>query len=380
MRKFSSGTLRHICSPPTLTSGRRAAIQHVAALFVSVAVVLAPAGCGYEHNPAGRDAVDAEGPTSSTGTSTASVSAGTSQQPSNPLPAQGIEVFKAAWGTGPDQVGEPGNHTTGGILEGPASFVVANDGSIYLLDANNSRVLLISPAGEVTKAIPIETREPTDIALAADGSVIVDDSLGTATIQAYSTNGGLKAKLKLPANAQGVILWTQGDVTYSFMALDMDKGPGRGGYVPIYQGGAFQDPAQTMAQGSSDKPLPGGSVNLSTRGSTVVATINNTGKSPVLVSLDPDLSSSVETDRLPSGETTLSFLVEVKDASGALTGVSHRILWVVDRAGGIKKFDLGIERFRGDGTVATRVGPDGMIYYLNGDPAGGIRIDRFALD
>lgn len=82
-------------------------------------------------------------------------------------------VLNAAWGAGADQLGlsKPQEANP----EGPMSFAVSDDGSIYILDQLNKRIQVFDPAGNRTSTIPIPGTTFSDIDLGRSGKIILLD-------------------------------------------------------------------------------------------------------------------------------------------------------------------------------------------------------------
>lgn len=75
--------------------------------------------------------------------------------------------------------------------EGPMSFAVSADGSIYLLDQVNLRVLVFRPDGSLSREIPIAAATYQDIEITRDGRIVLLDRLAQASLLVIDQRGGI---------------------------------------------------------------------------------------------------------------------------------------------------------------------------------------------
>ncbi len=96
--------------------------------------------------------------------------------PSTQLQVVGPEVLvKVPWGVGPDNLGRlDGNE---GASEGPMSFQVASDGTIWFLDQTRFRLAQFNDQGAFLREVPIPGDTFQEFEVMADGSFVVLDRL-----------------------------------------------------------------------------------------------------------------------------------------------------------------------------------------------------------
>ncbi len=111
--------------------------------------------------------------------------------------AQHTRVLSLGWGTGPDQVGR--RRDPEAAAEGPMALGVGRDGSVYVLDQINGRVLRRGKDGAFGKPIAIGTTTAQDLLVDATGGVTVLDRLGEHTLKRYAPDGELVAQQTLGA-------------------------------------------------------------------------------------------------------------------------------------------------------------------------------------
>jgi len=115
------------------------------------------------------------------------------QQPTGPgsvgrfaVPKEGTRArqrtwAKASWGKGEGQIGL--DYLSGGTeTYTPQGFVPTRDGRLIVLDSNNGRLVEYDRAGRVERTLSVAPLVmPADVALAADGTLIVTDHAGVQT-------------------------------------------------------------------------------------------------------------------------------------------------------------------------------------------------------
>jgi Cys-rich repeat protein len=87
--------------------------------------------------------------------------------------SESTTVVDAAWGDGPEDLGHlvPDEASP----EGPASFVVADDGTIHILDQLNRRIQVFDAAGTFNKTISISESTFSDIDLGQNDQLVLLD-------------------------------------------------------------------------------------------------------------------------------------------------------------------------------------------------------------
>jgi len=291
-------------------------------------------------------------------------------------------VARAAKGNGPGEVALGCNQFQG-ICFGPTSFDVAPDGTVWVVDALNDRLLGYPPGhpGTPSRTIPLAF-SPIDLAIAPDGGFYL------------TAHGGQTYNHLVALDASGRRRWTHlilstiynaniriasDGVTYSVDGLTNFR------WIPV--AGRAGNPlslAQQQRGMLRYQPLSGdGQLIITYRGdheqwegiATAAGTLQRTWR---LESVDTMYGRLGSTASVVDGDPVLTFDVPNKANDRLETMVVH-----LSSSGGL------LERFflaRGvtasmDGEVATdtRVGPDGALYQLNSDPARGVRIVRYGL-
>lgn len=121
--------------------------------------------------------------------------------------ATGRVVARFDWGGGPNQLGR--NTPDEANPEAPMSFAPGPNGSTYVLDQVNGRVLRMGPDGEVLGTTNLDQVAPQDLAVAADGTVAVLDRLADRNVAVISPEGEVLGRLPL----EGDLLEEAGGVT-----------------------------------------------------------------------------------------------------------------------------------------------------------------------
>lgn len=103
-----------------------------------------------------------------------------------------------AWGSGPGQIGRP--PAKEGHGETPLRLDVDAEGTAYLLDGENGRIVRLFPDGGAAGDIRLPVRDPLDLAVAKDGSLALleggEDREGGVTLT--SPDGRARGQLPLP--------------------------------------------------------------------------------------------------------------------------------------------------------------------------------------
>lgn len=157
------------------------ATRSCAPLVLLAAALLAAIGCRETPEPEGtRETRDKQ--------AAASLSRGSRTRAATRL-------FVAPWGTGPTSLGrvvpEEGNP------EGPMSFVVGGDGTLFVLDQVNARIQVLSPSGEARGAIPLPGDSFQDLELDGQGGFVVLDRLSAASLAFVDAHGQVKREVPL---------------------------------------------------------------------------------------------------------------------------------------------------------------------------------------
>ena len=126
-------------------------------------------------------------------------------------PTQGRDLFTAAWGSGPNDLGRERPEEANPI--GPMSLAADAKGRVYVLDGVNGRVVRRGPDGEPESSIKLDYAEPHDIAVGADGTAAVLDRFTEKAVAVYDPSGALRGELPL----EGEFVSDVGEVTGVFV-------------------------------------------------------------------------------------------------------------------------------------------------------------------
>jgi hypothetical protein len=293
---------------------------------------------------------------------------------------------------GPNEVGFKEGGTGCGCMDGPAgpvSFDVARNGSIWLLDVLNHRLLVWQPGKPAHPARTIHLGSKLDVrdfALGRDGTIYLNAVYAEppagdsgANLWALSPSGQLRwrAKAKL-GNALRV---GPNGVLYSVGGARND-----GAWTPLTtSAGRPLALAAQRRQTRRFEPLAGGMHLIATqlgvhevhfalvdRDGKIVRAWRVTGRTQMT------LAPSALTPRLVGGE-----LVVPLDVSGQSGRLAEHMILGLGRSGASRRFSLdGNAVCCYDGTGAStplRVASDGRLYQLRTDPKTGASVARYSL-
>jgi hypothetical protein len=294
----------------------------------------------------------------------------------------------------PDEVGfsrpPPG---ADGVAFGPWSFDVANDGSIWLLDEVNHRLLVWQP-GQVdhparTVPLPLDPLERVgDFAVAPDHTI-------------YATyvpppGPGSKTLRLCRLDARGRVLWTAATIDEIFNA-QLRIGPDNALYVVGGQGGGLGWTPLTTPAGralpladqrrrtSPAQPLPGGlrltPTHPATGGEWRFTLANQAGHTlrGWRVTSQTELGALGATPALAGGDPVV--VLEVSKQTSARFLYEYEVLRLA-RGGTSLRFAVtpAVRAVWGDAPVTgVRVGPDGRLYQLRTSPTAGVSVARYSL-
>ena len=277
---------------------------------------------------------------------------------------------------GPDEVGW--NQPQEGANYGPWTFDVARDGSIWLLDEVNNRLLVWQPGrpNQVAQTVPLPFKAAVDIAVSPSGTVYVTSMPAGEPGQLYAltSSGAVRWKAPLPDRVMGhLLMGADGVVYHEFDRLWTPLTDPHGQPLPV---------AQQRRLASALQPLRGGlrlattwvsdrevRFTLTDRAGKAVRAWRITSRTdigglnciPALVGGDPVVALGV------SQQTTTRFLYE------------YLVLRLAPSGGTQIRFALDARAVWGDDHIALRVGPDGQLYQLRSSPDTGVSIARYSL-
>jgi hypothetical protein len=271
---------------------------------------------------------------------------------------------------------------------GPWSFDVAADGSIWLLDEVNTRLLAWQPDHpDAPRIVPLPYKAAEDFALGPDGTVYVAFKPSKPdTWKVYAID------------AAGSVTWTMPQDHTEIFNTQLRIGPDGALYkVGAYAGAEVQTwtplttpegspltAAQQLTRTTSTQPLPGGltlavAYPSAHEGRLTLATTSGT---PVRIwritaAVDVDLGSSMSTPVLFGDD----LIVTVAPNRQAPSGFQFELLTLrLPPTGGIMaRVTLDPRLFWADHITYLRVGPDGALYHLRSNPDTGISIARYSL-
>ncbi len=293
----------------------------------------------------------------------------TSSLPASQSPAE-VVLFEAQWGSEPGEVGLSADRKIG-----PSSFFVTDDGTIYILDPANKRILVVSADGIAHSAIATPAVTVAyDVAVAADGNIVIYDT-GSASFQLYSPQGVLLEEMTYASSVYPSRLVRTGETVYCEMGWDT---PETGfGYSALYQSsgeGAGHLIDVSVREHLLDPPYYPLMDGAGERYGFRTPTKNSwqlykgfqeafSGEQPWAESGGP-LYPGVVAGRLI---VACNALVDPDDVAA---GIRHTVV-VVEGTGQAQRFDLATEERRvGYVHVEARVTSAGDVYFMNTDDTG----------
>lgn len=115
--------------------------------------------------------------------------------------APGVEVLaRFGWGSGDDALGREQQEE--GNPEGPMSLTVGADGSIFVLDQVNQRLVRLDAKGKRLSSTPLPLQAAQDVVVTKDGTALVMDRLVDKAVAVIGPDG--KQKGELPIEGKGL--------------------------------------------------------------------------------------------------------------------------------------------------------------------------------
>jgi len=120
-------------------------------------------------------------------TPSAVVAASVSGSTSAPVVGKTKEVASFAWGNGKGELGRLERKE--GNAEAPMSLVVDKDGTTWVLDQVNNRLVRVDKNGKPLDPIALSLKAPQDLAIGKDGTLAVLDRLVDKQVALYGPDG-----------------------------------------------------------------------------------------------------------------------------------------------------------------------------------------------
>jgi hypothetical protein len=118
--------------------------------------------------------------------------------PSSPA---GVEVIASfGWGSGPDDLGRERQQE--GNPEGPMSFALGPDGTLWVLDQVNQRLVKLDAKGGRLGTVALPVQAAQDVVVTKDGSALVMDRLVDKAVAVIGPDG--KPRGELPLEGKGL--------------------------------------------------------------------------------------------------------------------------------------------------------------------------------
>jgi hypothetical protein len=115
--------------------------------------------------------------------------------------ASGPEVLaRFGWGSGPDELGRERQQE--GNPEGPMSFAIGPDGTVWVLDQVNQRLVKLDGNGRRLGSVPLPVQAAQEVVVTRDGSALVMDRLVDKAVAIIGPDG--KPRGELPLEGKGL--------------------------------------------------------------------------------------------------------------------------------------------------------------------------------
>jgi hypothetical protein len=283
---------------------------------------------------------------------------------------------------GPKEVGwESPPPGADGVSFGPWSFDIARDGSIWLLDEVNQRLLLWQPGrpDRPGRTVPLPFKAAVDLALDADGTIYVTSMPAGGSghyLYALTPTGQVRWKILLPEQrAMGSLLVADGVVYHHFTS-----------WTPMTDSHGQPLPAAEQRRlASPHQPLPGGlqlSEELATPHEVRLSLIDKPGH----VVRGWRITSQTELGGVAAKAALvhddLMVMLHVTEQTKTKFQWECLVLRLAPTEGTRLRFAIAPESrvmWGSEHITGLRVGPDGQLYQLRSDRVTGVSIARYSL-
>jgi hypothetical protein len=277
---------------------------------------------------------------------------------------------------------------------GPWSFDVARDGSIWLLDEVNQRLLVWQPGRPSGPARSVPVADPpsiADFAVADDGTIYVTYADRTQRVPGMDYNLSLAA-----LSPTGQLRWT-GPTIIAYFNAQLRFGPDgtlywsnvNGTWTPLTTPtGRLLTIAQQRQRTLRFQPLPGG-LQLTAKGlgpwphhEWRFSLTNQDGQivRAWRVTSNTGLGSLIATPALVGGDPVVALEISQPTKPGSASRYEYLVLRLGSTGGTRVRFSLDAHAVWGDQPITgLRVGPDGQLYQLCTDRTTGVSIARYSL-
>jgi hypothetical protein len=272
-----------------------------------------------------------------------------------------------------------------GISFGPWAFDIAPDGSVWLLDQVNNRLLAWQPGrpDQPTRTVPLpfKTGIGLDLVVGADGTMYVSTLAAQDPdyLYALSPSGQVRWRVLLPTDqvAGYLLRGTDGRVWYHY-------------HEPALAWAPLTDPAgrplaaaERRRLTSPHQPVGGGQrlVTASPSSHERRFTLIDSAGQPVRawrVTSQTELGALVGEAALVGGDLAVTLEVSQQTASRFL--YEYLVLRLAPSGAIRQRFALDARAVWGEKQAELRVGRDGRLYQLGTSPPSGARIARYSLD
>jgi hypothetical protein len=278
---------------------------------------------------------------------------------------------------GPDQVGFSQN--PGEDIFGPWSFQVMPDGTVWMLDEVNNRLLAWAPGhrDQPTASVPVGPPGVWDFVVAPDGNIFYLTTLGGPALHAITAKG--QVRWTAPVAGAGQLRIGPNGAVY---LVD----PAEGAWIPVttVDGRALPIADQTRLT-KRHQPLPGGGSlavtwTIGDRHHLDIALLDAAGRTTRawrITSATEIEGAGSSVPALVDGDPVIFVGVYVFGTADTPTRVERLALRLT--ATGARPPVVLARHTYGDTTTDLRVGPDGKLYQLTTDPDTGATLTRFAL-